>query len=147
MRRSPTHGDRHSTAARFRHRGGVELGEEPRAALQRKVRSERRARRGSDALRIIGAYGGALLEDVHLNGDLVGNMTIAYRYSLDAAAFVSDEYEVLQRKWVTLAELSEPEPSQVDRRSAARRCPVTDQPSRLRDEAPGLACLDVRVGL
>ncbi|WP_431831428.1 NUDIX domain-containing protein [Curtobacterium citreum] len=40
MRRSPAHGNGHCTAARFRQRGGVELGEEPRAALQRKVREE-----------------------------------------------------------------------------------------------------------
>ncbi|OEI67858.1 DNA mismatch repair protein MutT [Curtobacterium sp. ER1/6] len=85
--------------------GGVEPGEEPRAALQREVREELGV--DSNIIRIVGAYGGILLENVYPNGDHVGYVTVAYLCSLDAAAFALDEDEVLETQWVTLAELSE----------------------------------------
>ncbi len=85
--------------------GGVEPGEEPRAALQREVREELGV--GSEIIRIIGAYGGCLLENVYPNGDHVGYVTVAYLCSLDAAAFALEEAEVLEIRWVTLGELGE----------------------------------------
>ncbi len=51
---------------------------------------------GSDTARIIGAYGGTLLENIHLNGDHVGHTAVVYLCSLDAAAFAIDEDEVLE---------------------------------------------------
>lgn len=65
--------------------GGVEPGEEPRAALQREVRDELGV--GGDIIRINGAHGGSLLENVYPNGDHVEYVTVAYLCSLDAAAF------------------------------------------------------------
>lgn len=85
--------------------GGVEPGEEPRAALQREVREELGV--GSEIIRIIGAYGGSLLENVYPNGDHVGYVTVAYLCSLDAAAIALEADEVLEIQWVTLAELVE----------------------------------------
>lgn len=83
--------------------GGVEPGEGPRAALQREVREELGV--GSEIIRIIGAYGGSLLENVYPNGDHAGYVTVAYLCSLDTAAFALEEDEVLEIQWVTLAEL------------------------------------------
>ncbi|WP_254787100.1 NUDIX domain-containing protein [Curtobacterium sp. MCBA15_001] len=85
--------------------GGVEPGEEPHAALQREVREELGV--GSEIIRIFGAYGGSLLENVYPNGDHVGYVTVAYLCSLDAAAFALEEDEVLEIQWVNLCELGE----------------------------------------
>jgi len=85
--------------------GGVEPGEEPRAALLREVREEL----GVDVeiAEIVGAYGGAALESVYPNGDHVGYVTIAYRCSLTSSSFSLEDDEVLDTRWVTLAGLGE----------------------------------------
>lgn len=62
---------------------------------------------GSDVIRIIGAYGGATLENVYPNGDQVGYVTVAYLCSLHTSSFLLDEDEVLETRWATLAELTE----------------------------------------
>lgn len=85
--------------------GGIEPGEDPRAALLREVREELGV--GSDVIRIIGAYGGATLENVYPNGDQVGYVTVAYLCSLHTSSFLLDEDEVLETRWATLAELTE----------------------------------------
>lgn len=84
--------------------GGVEPGEEPRSALAREVREELGV--GIDIVRIIGAYGGSALENVYLNGDRVGYVTVAYLCTLHASSFTLDDHEVLETRWVTLAELA-----------------------------------------
>lgn len=85
--------------------GGIEPGEDPRTALLREVREELGV--DSDIIRIIGAYGGATLENVYPNGDQVGYVTVAYLCSLRTSLFTIDEDEVLETRWVSLAELAE----------------------------------------
>ena len=85
--------------------GSIEPGEDPRAALLREVREELGV--GVDIIQIIGAYGGATLENVYPNGDQVGYVTVAYLCSLHTASFSIDEDEVLEIRWATLAELTE----------------------------------------
>lgn len=85
--------------------GGIEPGEDPHAALLREVREELGV--GSDIIRIIGAYGGATLENVYPNGDQVGYVTVAYLCSLRNSSFTLDEDEVLETRWATLAEIAE----------------------------------------
>jgi len=85
--------------------GGIEPGEDPRAALVREVREELGV--GSEVIRIIGAYGGAALENVYPNGDRVGYVTVAYLCSLRTSSLTLDEDEVLETRWATLAEIAE----------------------------------------
>ncbi|MBT1683292.1 NUDIX domain-containing protein [Curtobacterium flaccumfaciens] len=85
--------------------GCIEPGEDPRVALLREVREELGV--GSDVIRIIGAYGGAALENVYPNGDQVGYVTVAYLCSLHTSSFLLDEDEVLETRWATLDELTE----------------------------------------
>ncbi len=61
---------------------------------------------GIDIVRIIGAYGGSALENVYLNGDRVGYVTVAYLCTLHASSFTLDDHEVLETRWVTFAELA-----------------------------------------
>jgi len=84
--------------------GGVEPGEEPREALVREVREELGV--GIDIVQIIGAYGGSALENVYPNGDRVGYVTVAYLCTPHASSFTLDDHEVLETRWVTLAELA-----------------------------------------
>jgi 8-oxo-dGTP pyrophosphatase MutT (NUDIX family) len=85
--------------------GGIEPGEDPRAALLREGREELGV--DSDIVRIIGAYGGATLENVYPNGDHVGYVTVVYLCSLRTSSITVDEDEVLETRWATLAELAE----------------------------------------
>jgi hypothetical protein len=50
----------------------------------------------SNIIRIIGAYGGATLENVYPNGDHVGYVTVAYLCSMRTSSFAVDEDEVLE---------------------------------------------------
>lgn len=52
------------------------------------------------------SYGGSALENVYLNGDRVGYVTVAYLCTLHASSFTLDDHEVLETRWVTLAELA-----------------------------------------
>ncbi len=83
--------------------GGIEPGEDPRAALTREVREELSVH--VDIIRVIGAYGGTALETVYPTGDQVGYVTVAYLCALDTSPLLLDRDEVLEIRWVTLTEL------------------------------------------
>jgi 8-oxo-dGTP pyrophosphatase MutT (NUDIX family) len=83
--------------------GGVEPGEDPRAALEREVREELGV--APSIVRVIGAYGGPELTNVYPNGDEVAYVTTAYECHLDTTAIVLEEQELIETRWFTFAEV------------------------------------------
>ena len=77
--------------------GGIEPGEEPRAAVAREVREEL----GVDVHigEIVGAYGGEALMYTYPNGDRVSYVTVAYRCALPDSTLTIDPDELVETRW------------------------------------------------
>lgn len=85
--------------------GGVEPGESPEAAVIREVSEELGVT--PTPHEIVGAYGGRSLENVYPNGDHVGYVTVAYRCSLPSHDFSLERAELLETRWVSVADVRE----------------------------------------
>lgn len=83
--------------------GGVEPGEEPRAALEREIREELGV--AAVAGQVVDAYGGPALDVVYGNGDQVSYVTVAYLCSLDGAPRAAEPEEIAEVGWFTRSEV------------------------------------------
>lgn len=83
--------------------GGIEPNETPQAAVAREVREELGVT--PQLGRIIGAYGGALLETTYPNGDRVAYVTTAFECRVPSGALRLEAEELLETGWFTRSEV------------------------------------------
>ena len=85
--------------------GGVEVDEQPRDAVIRKVTEELGV--APEVLRVIGAYGGPELHNVLPNGDEVAYVTTAYECRLPRDPMVLEQEELHEVAWFTRTEIGQ----------------------------------------